>query len=81
MVAKFHVGALHRRPGGAVSDLFLPEVPGMRGKGVVERLPVDVQSMRRQMVPHAWGKILVRAIGHRRIPYRIIARVGSLADG
>ncbi|TQF33587.1 hypothetical protein UNPA324_31710 [Bradyrhizobium sp. UNPA324] len=74
MFAKFHVGALHGGPGRAMSDLFLPEIADMRGKGVVERLPVDVEGMRRQMVTHAGGKVFVRGIGHR--PFLDCAQTG-----
>ena len=42
-----------------MGDLFLPDVADMRGKGLVERFPVDVQNMRRQMTPHANGKVFV----------------------
>jgi hypothetical protein len=59
MVAKFHVGALHGGPSRSMCDLFLPEVPDMRDKRMIEGFPVDVQGMRRQVVSYARGKVFV----------------------
>jgi hypothetical protein len=42
-----------------VRDFFLSKVPGMRGKGMVDRFSIDIEGMRRQMVPHAGWKIAV----------------------
>jgi len=42
-----------------VSDLFLADISGMRVKGVIERFPVDVEGVRRQVTLQSRGKIIV----------------------
>lgn len=63
-VVDLHVGSLHRCPGCAVSNLFLPFVFRMGGKGVVECFPIDVLRVRWEVSANSRGKIDVCAIGH-----------------
>jgi len=42
VLADLHVGSFHRSPRRAVSDLLLPFVFRMGGKGVVERFAINV---------------------------------------
>ena len=44
-----HVGALDRRPGGAMRPFLLARIIWMRRKGVIERFAVDVLSVRGKM--------------------------------
>ena len=43
---------------------FLPRIAGMGGEGVIERLPINVAGVPRQMVPHARRQIFVGPIWH-----------------
>lgn len=47
-IAGLGVGAFDRGPRLAVRNLFLPAFTGVRRKGVVERLPVDIPGVQRR---------------------------------
>jgi hypothetical protein len=49
VVAEFDMGSLHRRPSRAMSDLVLPFVSRMGGKGMIKCLAINVLRVRRQM--------------------------------
>jgi hypothetical protein len=44
------VAPLDRCPSGAVSDLFLPDVPRVSCEGMIERSPIDILRTRRKAV-------------------------------
>lgn len=64
MIAELDVRSLNRRPCGPVSDFFLPAVPRMRGKAVVEGLAIDGLGMRWQVTADREGEVVIRAVGH-----------------
>ena len=64
-VAILDVGPLDGRPSSPVSDLFLPNVPCMGCKGMVESGTIDILRMRRKVIADQCRKIDIRAVRHR----------------
>jgi hypothetical protein len=59
MIAGLDVASLHRRPRGPMRDFFLPAVPCMGGKRMIESFAIDLLGMRRQMIANRKWKIRV----------------------
>ena len=68
-IADFHKGALDGGPCNPAGCVFLTGVSSMGLEGVIESGPVDILSVRRQMVRDRGRQILVAAIGHRRTSF------------
>jgi hypothetical protein len=64
LIASFDIGSLDREPCGAVSHFLLARIALVRRKSVVERFPINVLRVRRQMVTHRRRKVFVAAIWH-----------------
>lgn len=64
MIAVLDVGSLDGCPSGAVSDLFLPNVPRMSCEGMVERGTIDVLRVRRKVIADRCRKIDIRTVRH-----------------
>src|SRR5581483_6149877 len=61
-VADLDIRLLHRGPCGAVGDLLLPGVTGMRGERRIERRPVNILGMRRQVMANRGRQVGIGAI-------------------
>ena len=58
-----HVGALDRRPGGAMRPFLLARIIWMRRKGVIERFAVDVLGVRGRCDRAGAGNSLLERYG------------------
>jgi len=58
------IGALDCRPGDTMRGLFLARLPGMGGKGMVERLAIDILRVLGKMAPHGWWEIGIVPVRH-----------------
>ena len=61
-IAILDVGPFDGRPSGAVSDLFLPNIPRVSCEGMVERGAIDVLRMRRKVIADRWRQLDIATV-------------------